>query len=348
MTEKIRQVKDQVEFDAALAAGEVPEIISSAWFDISKATTVRTAESSQPHVVARESSQPHVVARESSQPHVEAWGSSQPHVEAWESSQPHVVARESSQPHVVAWESSQPHVVAWGSSQPHVVARESSQPHVVARGSSQPHVEAWGSSQPHVVARESSQPHVVAWGFCQVAAETYERAALAVKAGPKVAVLATGAGVSVDGGGYVVRRERPATGAEWCEYYGIPVNKDGIVILYKAVDDDWRGSHKTAITYKPGDLPVAPDWDPVPECGGGLHFSPHPVMALRFCSTAVHYIACPVAVAEIVAHPNGQYPEKCKAPRVAAPVYEVTIDGDRIGPAPEPAPIKKARKKAAA
>lgn len=58
-----------------------------------------------------------------------------------------------------------------------------------------------------------------------------------------------------------------------------------------------------------------------------MHFSPHPVMALRFCPTATHYVACTVALAEIVVHPDGDYPEKCKAPRVIAPIFEVTIDG---------------------
>ena len=253
----------------------------------------------------------------------------------------------SSQPHVVAWGSSQPHVEAWGSSQPHVEARESFQPHVVALESSQPHVEARGSSQPHVVAWGSSQPHVEASAFAQVAAEQFASAAISVDAGPRVAVLATGSGVAVTGGGYVVRRERPKTGAEWCEYYGVKPREDGTVILFKAVNDDWRGSHKTAVTYEPGATPVAPDWNPVPECGGGLHFCPAPAFALRFCSTATHYIGCPVALNEVVVHPDGDYPEKCKAPRGCGPCFEVTIDGERITPevpAPSPAVTKRAKK----
>jgi len=294
---------------------------------------VEARESSQPRVVAWGSSQPRVVARESSQPRVEAWGSSQPRVEAWESSQPRVEARGSSQPRVEAWESSQPRVEARESSQPRVVARESSQPRVEARESSQPRVVAWESSQPRVVAWGSSQPRVEAWGSSQprVEARGYVQlsifGAVIAKAASTVSVLIHGTRSKVAGGKKT--RVNLKTGANWCSYYGVPV-KAGVAVLYKAVRDDFK-TGKFGFLYQPGTKPISPDWDgPARECGGGLHFSPSPRAALEFDSEATRFVACPVKVSEIVIHPNGSYPQKCKAPRVYQPCYEVNEDGDRI------------------
>ncbi len=252
-----------------------------------------------------------------------ARGSSQPHVEAWGSSRPHVVARESSQPHVEAWGSSRPHVVARESSQPHVVARESSQPHVVARESSQPHVEARESSQPHVEAWESSQPHVEAWGYVQLSLA----GAVIAKAVATVAVLIRGTKAKVRGGKQT--RIKLKTAADWCGFYGVPI-KRGIAVLFKAVRDDFKTSQH-GFLYQPGTTPSAPDWDGgKQECGGGLHFSPSPNAAREFDGGATKYIACPVKVSEIAIHPDGQYPQKCKAPRVCAPCWEVDRSGKRV------------------
>ncbi len=186
----------------------------------------------------------------------------------------------------------------------------------------------------------------------QLSAEASEAATLQVNAGPQVAVSACGVGVTVNGGGFVSRRKPPKTGAEWCEYYGIPVRDDGTVILFKALEEDWRGSHKTQVVYMPGSTPAAPDWIPGPECGYGLHFSPHPIAAKNFCPDATRFVGCPVRLDEIVVHPNGQYRDKVKAPRVVAPVFEVTMYGEPIGAAPppvvadsKPEPRKRSRKK---
>ena len=150
-----------------------------------------------------------------------------------------------------------------------------------------------------------------------------------VTASRYVAVTTHGTRVRVVGG-FVIETPLLDTAEKWCEFHGVEV-KRGIAILFKAVEDDWRGSHKTAVTYKPGSVPKAPDWDGgVVECGGGLHFSPRPVMALQFCPEATKYVACPVRLSEIVMHPNGQYPEKVKAPGCCGKVYEVNIDGERI------------------
>ena len=54
------------------------------------------------------------------------------------------------------------------------------------------------------------------------------------------------------------------------------------------------------------------------------------MLALEFNATAARFVACPVKLSEIVVHKNAQYPNKVKAPRICAPVYEVDLDGERI------------------
>jgi hypothetical protein len=200
--------------------------------------------------------------------------------------------------HVVAWGSS--HVVAWGSS--HVEARESS--HVVAWGSS--HVEAWGSS------------HVEAWGSSHVVAT------------PQVAIHQHSTDSKIRGGVVIVVK-MPKTPVEWCEFYGAKIENDH-AILFKGVDDNFlspRGGN-----YTPGTMPQAPDKDAPEyrgqECGGGLHFSPHPLMTLEYNSEAKRFVACPVKLKDIFVHPKAQMPNKVKAPRVSLPCYEVDRYGKRI------------------
>ncbi|MCK7495211.1 MAG: hypothetical protein MZW92_32020 [Comamonadaceae bacterium] len=119
-----------------------------------------------------------------------------------------------------------------------------------------------------------------------------------------------------------------STAEKWCKYYGVTVN-EGVVILHKAVDDDYTSPR--GMSYRPGTIPVAPDWDDGDrECGGGLHFSPTPAMARAFHYDAERFIACPVAIEDIAVHPKGLYPEKVKAKGCCAPVWEVNEDGERI------------------
>jgi len=223
-----------------------------------------------------------VVARGSS--HIEARGSS------------HVVSRGSS--HVVAWDSA--HVEAWDSS--HVEAWDSS--HVVARGSS--HVVAWDSS--HVVASDSS--HVVARGSSHVEARKY------------AAVHLRSQHVQLSGDGHVI----DLTGidctdpAQWCDFHGVEVTADGIATVYKAVADDWTSSRGTS--YTPGSLPEAPDWNPHPACGNGLHFCAHPQLSLGYKRDAAKFVKCGVRLDEMVC-----LNDKIKAKRVVVACVEV----DRYG-----------------
>ncbi len=140
-------------------------------------------------------------------------------------------------------------------------------------------------------------------------------------------------------GAVILEAPRLETGADWCEFYGVEIRKGGglnrklagqdVAILFKALGKDFVSSRGTA--YEPGSTPEAPDWDGgKEECGGGLHFSPHPKMAEEFNRDPAHFVACPVAVSEIAVHPDGSMPQKVKAPRVCAPCWEVDVDGERL------------------
>jgi hypothetical protein len=219
------------------------------------------------------------------------------HVVAWESS--HVVARGSS------------HVEAWGSS--HVEARESS------------HVVAWESS--HVVARESS--HVVARGFVSLALWGTVKAKLAARCHAFV----HGANVEVEGG--IQTQAVLKTSQDWCDYYGVDVDADGLATVYKGVRADYGSFHDSGFKWLPGTSPKAPQFDEH-ECSHGLHFSPTPRHTLTH-HTAEKFLACKIRIADMLVFFEGDYPHKCKAPEVAAPVWEVDIDGKVIEPVKEAA-----------
>ena len=205
---------------------------------------------------------------------------------------------------ITVYDSSQ--VTAYGSSQ--VRAYGSSQ--VRACGSSQ--VRAYDSSQ--VRACDSSQ--ITAYGSSQVTATAY------------VAVTVYGEQVDATGSAHVIRIPRLATPQLWCEFYGVAVDDTGVVRLFKAVGDDFCSSHGT--DYSPGLIPVADDWDGgKKECGGGLHFCPRPFMALRFCPAATRFVACPVSLADIVVHPDGDT-TKVKARGCCFSTWECDIDGNPI------------------
>jgi hypothetical protein len=109
-------------------------------------------------------------------------------------------------------------------------------------------VRAYGSSQ--VTAYDSSQ--VRAYGSSQVTASKH------------VAVTKHGKGTRVSGG-VQIDYLPPQTLAEWLEEYGVQV-KDGIAIVYKAVDSDFKSPHGG--DYSPGTLTECDHWNTTVECGG--------------------------------------------------------------------------------
>jgi hypothetical protein len=191
----------------------------------------------------------------------------------------------------------------------------------VLRGSS--HAELWGSSHAelwgssHAVLRESS--HAELRGSSHATATPY---ASITDRGPHTTAK----------GGVIIKVPRLDTAEKWCEFHGVKVQR-GQALLYKALRPDWTSPHK--MSYAPGSKPVAPDWDGGKvECGGGLHFSPHPRLARDFLSgddvATAKYVGCWVRLADIAVDPDGQMPDKVKARAVAKPCFEVTVDGEPV------------------
>jgi hypothetical protein len=131
-------------------------------------------------------------------------------------------------------------------------------------------------------------------------------------------------------GGIIVRIPQLKTAKEWCRRYGIKV-KDGIALLYKSIDSNYKSARGG--DYTPKSTPVANDWDGgKKECGGGLHFSPVPSAALEFYNKPNNrFVACPVALKDM-RHPKStdQYPNKIKAKGCCGPVWECDIEGNPI------------------
>jgi hypothetical protein len=145
---------------------------------------------------------------------------------------------------------------------------------------------------------------------------------------PTAVLLSHGDEVKLVGNVRQLTMATPQTAAEWLGFYGIDI-EDGVATLYKAVGEGYES--RQGITYKPGEETVAPDWDGGErECGGGLHFSPHPQFALDFRPSAQHFLACPVKVEDIAVHPNGTYPEKVKARATCGPAVEVDVNGEAV------------------
>ena len=145
-----------------------------------------------------------------------------------------------------------------------------------------------------------------------------------VTASPYTAVHLHSGRVTLDGGVVIdhtkVDLEDAAT---WAEYYGVDVFS-GVATVFKAVDDAYTTSR--GFDYSPGATPSAPDWKATKDCGNGLHFGPTPSHALAYHPGATKFMAAKVALADLVTL-TGSGTAKCKAPRVVAPLVEVTIDG---------------------
>ena len=195
-------------------------------------------------------------------------------------------------------------------------------------------VEAWGSATVEAsgsaTVEASGSATVEASGSATVRASgsaTVEASGSAtVRAGSHVAVHLHSGRATVSGGALIDHTALDLTDPQtWCDYHGVPV-VDGIATLYKAVGDDWSTDRGT--DYSPGSLPEAPDWRDDHECGGGLHFSPHPRQSRSYHPEATRYLAVGVALADL--RPIAGGTPKAKAPRVVVACREVDIDGDEV------------------
>jgi hypothetical protein len=253
-----------------------------------------------------------------------AWGNSS--VEARGNSS--VVARENSSvvalenSSVVAWENSS--VVALGNSSVEargnssVVARENSSvvalgnSSVEARGNSSvvalenSSVEAWGNSS--VVARGNSS--VEAWenssvkcfsSWCKLNA-AHQSVIITQGCDPKITKTAT---VNL-----VTTKKHIHDTESFCEIYK---PTDGKITLFKSVNSDGNVDfHTGKIEYKKGTEVLCPDFDPTPQrqCGGGLHLSPTPKLALSYNKGKL--LECLVNVEDIVIYGEDITKVRCR------------------------------------
>jgi hypothetical protein len=111
----------------------------------------------------------------------------------------------------------------------------------------------------------------------------------------------------------------------WLAYYGL-TPKRGYVTLYKGLNDSFVSGYGTS--YKPGEKPSAPDWNPQNECGGGLHLSPRAHLTLNY-GGHTRFVAVKVKVADIVPIGTEGASDKCKVPTCTV-LHEVDVDGNPI------------------
>ena len=213
------------------------------------------------------------------------------------------------------------YVVTQGSS--HVVARELS--YAVALGSSHvearewSHVEAWGSS--NVVAWDLSRVDAREWSAVRAWGDSH------VNATPWVTVHRHSTTATVTGGNVIdITSLDLSDPAVWTAHHGV-VAQDGAATVYKAVIRELvAGQGRIPTTYAIDSTVEATDWDPAPQDGHGLHFSPTPFHASLYYPGVgePRFLACEVDVTSLV--PLG---DKCKAPSCRV-LHEVDQSGEPV------------------
>ena len=103
---------------------------------------------------------------------------------------------------------------------------------------------------------------------------------------------------------------------------------DGEVVLWKALGADLTSGEKFGrpVKWEVGQEVSCDDWNPTPECGGGLHLSPHPYEAIMYREEATRMLKCSATMADIVPiiYNNDSYKCKVRSVRVIA---ETNMDG---------------------
>ena len=174
----------------------------------------------------------------------------------------------------------------------------------------------------------SDSATVEAWDSATVRAS----GSATVRASRYVAVHKMDTTVTVSGG-VVIEPPSIDSAQAWLDYHGVEA-RDGVVILHKAVTDNWHASRAlpdgTLPSYAPGEQPSAPDFDPsMRDCGGGLHACARPTAALCY-HEGPKLVAIPVRVTDLgCPDPHGDT-GKIRFRCAAEPIYEVDIDGRAI------------------
>jgi hypothetical protein len=323
----IIECRTAAEVYSALKSGDIPNIVEGEFrIEVNEGSpTLSVSGKASPTIVCVGYSSPRIMCRASSFPRIECWGSSSPRI----------VCLDSSSPRIGCWDYAAPTVVCSGSSSPTIECLYSSSPRIECLYSSSPTIGCWEKSAPRIMCGDNSSPLIDRWETSTSEIEAKESAHIRVfKGGPHITATPS-VRVSILRGDptivgttqiYKITENTPEA---WCQFYGVPIHPDGTVILYKALNEGFKA--RNDFEYLPGSCPIAPDWDPERECGGGLHFSPNPREAFEFNIWASHFVACPILLSEIKTHIfSGVYPEKVKAPRVFKPCYEVDIEGNPL------------------
>lgn len=121
-------------------------------------------------------------------------------------------------------------------------------------------------------------------------------------------VSAVGAVVQVDDrrrgaepvpAGAVMAPRGPRTLGEWMAQRAVRTTDDGLrAIVYKAVNENLHSGWD--FHYPIGEKVAAPDWNPIADCGQGLHFCATPMEAERYYGLAERYLECEVPVDSVV------------------------------------------------
>jgi hypothetical protein len=120
---------------------------------------------------------------------------------------------------------------------------------------------------------------------------------------------------------------QPTAPREWLELVGARMNGRN-AILYKRTSENFTTAKN--FLYTIGKIAEAPDWNPKPECGGGLHFCISPAGCDAFRDGKDdRYIACLVDPKDIVIHAQPEYPDKIKAKKCKV-LYECDREGKQI------------------
>ena len=103
---------------------------------------------------------------------------------------------------------------------------------------------------------------------------------------------------------------------------------DGEVILWKALGESKTSGERFGcpVTWEAGYSVSCDDWDPTPECGGGLHLSPYPREAITYLKDATRMFKCVATLTDIVPIIYNNDSDKCKVKSVRV-IDETNMDG---------------------
>ena len=103
---------------------------------------------------------------------------------------------------------------------------------------------------------------------------------------------------------------------------------DGEVVLWKALGADLTSGEEFGrpVKWEVGQEVSCDDWNPTPECGGGLHLSPHPYEAIMYREEATRMLKCSATMSDIVPIIYNNDSDRCKVKSVRV-IDETNIDG---------------------